>query len=247
MLSYGNSEGEIEVSLSSFLSFSELEAGDYICVCNLFHGKVVDSCFIFHLGAEKKRVTLSLFSPILYAKGIDGSARLGKVTIHDRVVRCQKSDCEKPSIHELMEARKFIGLSAPKCLLYMVLFGNPGTGKTTVARLLGNIYYEMGILSKGHLVEVNRDELVDNMIGGSEKPTREAIERAKGGVLFVDEAYSLTPIGVDNKDYGRQVLELYYPNCLNRRTWWLSLPDMRRRWMSCCKVIRVWLRVFPSG
>lgn len=112
---------------------------------------------------------------------------------------------------KLMNARERYGLQVPKRILHTVMAGNPGTGKTTVARILGDIYHEMGILSRGHLVEVNREMLVDNVIGGTERRTKEYIERAQGGILFIDEAYSLTPADKSDRDFGRQVIDTLMP------------------------------------
>ena len=88
--------------------------------------------------------------------------------------------------------------------LHMVFTGNPGTGKTTVADFISEIYRSIGVLSRGHLVQVNRSDLVDNIVGGTEKKTKKAIESAMGGVLFIDEAYSLLGEG---KDFGHRVIE----------------------------------------
>ena len=87
----------------------------------------------------------------------------------------------------------------------LVLMGNPGTGKTKVARLLGAIYKGLGLLSKGHVVEVSRADLVGEVIGETEKKTRERIAKAQGGFLFIDEAYSLA--GKSRNDYGNAVIE----------------------------------------
>lgn len=87
----------------------------------------------------------------------------------------------------------------------LALIGNPGTGKTKVARLLGAIYKGLGLLTKGHVVEVSRADLVGDVIGETERKTREVIAKAQGGFLFIDEAYALT--GKGNTDYGKEVIE----------------------------------------
>lgn len=83
------------------------------------------------------------------------------------------------------------GISTSKGTLHMVFAGAPGTGKTTVARLVGKIYARLGILSKGQLVECSRVDLVADIVGGTAKQTHAKIEEARGGVLFIDEAYSI--------------------------------------------------------
>lgn len=89
---------------------------------------------------------------------------------------------------------------------HMLFLGNPGTGKTTVAKLVGQMYHSMGLLSKGHTVETNRSKLVGEYIGVTEKKTLDAIEEARGGVLFIDEAYTLVSHESDTKDFGKEVL-----------------------------------------
>ncbi|MDR2718811.1 MAG: AAA family ATPase [Treponema sp.] len=90
--------------------------------------------------------------------------------------------------------------------LHLVFSGNPGTGKTTVARILGKIYCRLGILSKGHLIETDRSGLVAGYIGQTAIHTKEIIEKAKGGILFIDEAYSLTPQNAVN-DFGQEAID----------------------------------------
>lgn len=91
--------------------------------------------------------------------------------------------------------------------MHMVFTGNPGTGKTTVAKYIGEIYHSIGVLSSGHVVETERTKLVSEWIGGTEINTKNAIKSASGGVLFIDEAYNLFTGGNDTKDFGMRVIE----------------------------------------
>lgn len=92
--------------------------------------------------------------------------------------------------------------------VHSVFIGNPGTGKTTVAGMMGRLYKKMGLLSKGHVHEVDRVDLVGEYIGQTAPKVKEAIEKARGGVLFIDEAYSLARSKDDSKDFGREVIEI---------------------------------------
>lgn len=121
----------------------------------------------------------------------------------------------KNRIKEYAEYLKFIKLriekgfeDAKKINLNAIFLGNPGTGKTTVAQMLGKIYKHMGLLSKGHIHEVDRADLVGEYIGQTAPKVKEAIKQAKGGILFIDEAYSLARTKGDSKDFGREVIEI---------------------------------------
>nr|WP_304215467.1 stage V sporulation protein K [Fredinandcohnia onubensis] len=97
------------------------------------------------------------------------------------------------------------GLKVGKQALHMMFKGNPGTGKTTVARLLGKLFLQMNVLSKGHLIEAERADLVGEYIGHTAQKTRDLIKKAIGGILFIDEAYSLARGG--EKDFGKEAID----------------------------------------
>ncbi|PLS16763.1 stage V sporulation protein K [Bacillus sp. M6-12] len=97
------------------------------------------------------------------------------------------------------------GLKAGRQALHMMFKGNPGTGKTTVARLIGKLFLKMNVLSKGHLIEAERADLVGEYIGHTAQKTRDLIKKAIGGILFIDEAYSLGRGG--EKDFGKEAID----------------------------------------
>ncbi|HEX6972187.1 MAG TPA: AAA family ATPase [Limnochordia bacterium] len=106
---------------------------------------------------------------------------------------------------DIQRRRAAQGLTTQPIVLHMIFKGNPGTGKTTVARIFGRMFKEMGVLPKGHLVEVERADLVGEYIGHTAQKTRDVIRRAMGGILFIDEAYSLARGG--EKDFGKEAID----------------------------------------
>lgn len=109
------------------------------------------------------------------------------------------------SLVQLQQMRKAQGLSIPNVSLHLVFTGNPGTGKTTVARNIAQIYKSLGLVSKGQLVEIDRSGLVAGYVGQTAIKTQEVINRAVGGVLFIDEAYTL--VTGDNNDFGQEAID----------------------------------------
>lgn len=113
-------------------------------------------------------------------------------------------------------ARQRFGLSASRPSLHMCFTGAPGTGKTTVALMMAELLHRLGYLEKGHLVHAMRDDLVGEYIGHTAPKTKQVLERAMGGVLFIDEAYGLYRAS-DSKDYGQECIDILMQVMENER------------------------------
>jgi SpoVK/Ycf46/Vps4 family AAA+-type ATPase len=128
----------------------------------------------------------------------------------------------KKDVHSMMnlikvrKLRQENGLPVPPMSLHLVFMGNPGTGKTTVARLVAKLYHAIGVLPKGQLVEVDRAGLVAGYVGQTAIKTQQVIDQAMGGVLFIDEAYSLTSQKGEN-DFGKEAIETLLKNMEDHR------------------------------
>ena len=137
----------------------------------------------------------------------------------DGLCGLEKVKKDVKSLINLVKVRRLrqeAGLPVPPMSLHLVFLGNPGTGKTTVARLLAKIYHAIGVLSKGQLVEVDRSGLVAGFVGQTALKTQEAVQKAIGGVLFIDEAYALANQDSGN-DFGREAIEVLLKNMEDHR------------------------------
>ena len=122
----------------------------------------------------------------------------------EKIKQNVKSLINYVKIRKLREDKE---LPNPPLSLHMVFMGNPGTGKTTVARILSELYRAIGVLSNGQLIEVDRSGLVAGFVGQTALKTTDAVKSALGGILFIDEAYSLAPDVGSGNDFGREAIE----------------------------------------
>lgn len=171
-------------------------------------------------GSKPREVLITTVEGLdeIFNEKTDSIPNTGNYTVEDEIIMDSQNELQsliglssvKAEVERLtnfikiMKVREKQGLPVSEISYHCVFTGNPGTGKTTVARILANIYSELGVIKKGHLVETDRSGLVAEYVGQTAVKTNKIIDSALDGVLFIDEAYSLVKGG--NNDYGAEAI-----------------------------------------
>lgn len=220
MLDYANSQNyqfdpAAETMLGEYLGYTYKQRGSHFrnsCYLeSLFDHQIVPRMAARIVDAQKDSGAADLCTiqpeDLPDIKSTDSEAAIRKLESLVGLDSIKKQILDHTSLVKLNSLRAGKGLYNRMPPMHMVFTGNPGTGKTTIAKYLGEIYHSIGVLSSGHVVETERTKLVGEYIGVTEKNTLNAIKSASGGVLFIDEAYNLFTDSDNRRDYGMRVIE----------------------------------------
>lgn len=178
-----------------------------IAVLHLNTGDVEEEGEVEYSTAAGQNMVAAQYAPSTPDESLDANVKkLDELTGLEELKKEVKNHIDYLNFLKLRQEKGF--KDSERINLHSVFTGNPGTGKTTVVKLLGQIYKSMGLLSKGHVKEVDRSQLIGEYIGQTAPKVKKAIEEAKGGILFIDEAYALAREADDSKDFGKEAIEV---------------------------------------
>ncbi len=200
----------VKVYIDLGQAFIDINNADSAGIANLTNYTLMLENYLKQLSLYSSDITASQTSPVNKQPAEEKDETLE--ALMEELNSLTGLDNVKQDINNLVnllkvkKMREERGMKQPSISLHLVFSGNPGTGKTTVARLLAKIYKKLGVLKTGQLIEVDRSGLVEGYVGQTAAKTKKVIESALGGVLFIDEAYTLTENKGDN-DFGQEAVD----------------------------------------